>query len=301
MKTIFFGTQQFAATILTGMINDPLFDIILVVTQPDRPVGRHQELQKPPVKLVAEAHHIPVAQPETLRGFDLPPSDIAIVAQYGLIIPKQLLDAPAHGMINVHGSLLPRYRGATPIQTALVNGDAVTGVTIMVMDAGMDTGPTLLQAELPINISDNYTTLESKLAAISIPLLSKAVDGYVSGSLKPIPQNNEHATLCRLFTREDGRIHWNNTAAEIYHQFQGMTPWPGIWCTWQGKRLKLLSITPSEKTIAPGFVSVNEGRIYLGCSGGSIEILELQIEGKKPMSPQVFLQGHKEFSGSRCE
>lgn len=301
LKTVFFGTQQFAATILQGMIDNPLFDITLVITQPDRPIGRHQEMQKSPAKLIAEAHAIPVLQPETLKGFELPETDIAIVAQYGLIIPARLLSAPKHGMINVHGSLLPLYRGATPIQTALLNGDKKTGTTIMVMDAGMDTGPILLQAELPITKEDNFSTLETKLADISAPLLGKAVEGYVDGTLKPVPQDESKATICKLLTRDDGKIDWHTSAEAIYHQFQGMTPWPGIWCTWQGKRLKLLAIDTDATALPPGTVQAIHDTILIGTVEGSIRVSELQLEGKKVMDAKTFLNGFRQFDGSHVE
>lgn len=301
LKTLFFGTEQFAATILTGMLNNPLFDITLVITQPDRPVGRHQEVQKTPVKLIAEARNIPTAHPETLKNFDLPTCDIAIIAQYGLIIPQRLLDLPQYGMINVHGSLLPKYRGATPIQTALLNGERYTGTTIMVMDAGMDTGPILLQAELSITKTDTFSTLESTLAELSIPLLNKAVEGYVDGTVKPLAQNESEATICKLFTRDDGKIDWYKPADSIYHQFQGMTPWPGIWCTWQGKRLKLLAIDTDTTEGEPGKVTATPETILIGTKTGSIRVNELQLEGKKAMDAKTFINGFRQFDGSCVE
>lgn len=301
LKTVFFGTQQFAATILQGMIDNPLFDIILVITQPDRPIGRHQEMQKSPVKIIAEKNTIFIAQPETLKGFELPEIDIAIVAQYGLIIPQRLLDIPTFGMLNVHGSLLPLYRGATPIQTALINGDGTTGTTIMVMAAGMDTGPILLQAELPITKEDNFGTLETKLADISSPLLGKAVEEYVNGSLKAIPQDESKATICKLLTRDDGKINWHTPAETIYHQFQGMTPWPGIWCVWQGKRLKLLAIDTDATKLAPGAIQAINDTILIGTTNGSLRVNELQLEGKKAMDTKTFINGFRQFDGSHVE
>ncbi len=301
LKTVFFGTQQFAATILQGMIDNPLFDIILVITQPDRPIGRHQEMQKSPVKIIAEKNTISIAQPETLKGFELPEIDIAIVAQYGLIIPQRLLDIPTFGMLNVHGSLLPLYRGATPIQTALINGDSTTGTTIMVMAAGMDTGPILLQAELPITKEDNFGTLETKLADISSPLLGKAVEEYVNGSLKAIPQDESKTTICKLLTRDDGKINWHKSAETIYHQFQGMTPWPGIWCVWQGKRLKLLAIDTDATTLAPGAIQAINDTILIGTTNGSLRVNELQLEGKKAMDTKTFINGFRQFDGSHVE
>ncbi|MBI5254683.1 methionyl-tRNA formyltransferase, partial [Candidatus Falkowbacteria bacterium] len=183
---VFFGTHNFAATILQGLIDSGLFDIQLVITQPDRPVGRKQEMQKSPVKLLAEQHNLTIAQPKSLKTCTLAhlhTCTLGICAQYGLIIPQAILDAPKHGTINVHTSLLPKYRGASPIQTALMNGETQTGVTIMKMDIGLDTGPIVLQKSLDIAQNDTYTTLDQKMAKIAILGLLEAIPGYISGAL----------------------------------------------------------------------------------------------------------------------
>ncbi|OGH72563.1 MAG: methionyl-tRNA formyltransferase [Candidatus Magasanikbacteria bacterium RIFCSPLOWO2_01_FULL_43_20b] len=302
MKTVFFGTHNFAATILEGIINNPLFDIQLVITQPDKPVGRKQELQKSPVKLLAEKHGLPITQPVSLKSYALHPApedighmtyDVGICAQYGLIIPEDILNAPKHGIINVHTSLLPKYRGASPIQSALINGEEETGVTLMKMDAGLDTGPILWQKALKIEPNDNYTTVEEKLAKIAILGLTEAIPDYVAGTLSTTPQDNAHASICKELTREDGRIDWSKTAQQIYNQYRGLTPWPGVWTVWNDKRLKLLQINPSNKTLQTGQVLVEGDKIYIGAGDQAIEILELQLEGKQKTSAKDFINGYK--------
>ena len=302
MKTVFFGTHNFAATILEGIINNPLFDVQLVITQSDKPVGRKQELQKSPVKLLAKKHGLPITQPVSLKSYALHPApedighmtyDVGICAQYGLIIPEDILNAPKHGIINVHTSLLPKYRGASPIQSALINGEEETGVTLMKMDAGLDTGPILWQKALKIEPNDNYTTVEEKLAKIAILGLTEAIPDYVAGTLSTTPQDNAHASICKELTREDGRIDWSKTAQQIYNQYRGLTPWPGVWTVWNDKRLKLLQINPSNKTLQTGQVLVEGDKIYIGAGDQAIEILELQLEGKQKTSAKDFINGYK--------
>jgi len=231
IKTIFFGTHNFATTILQGLIDSPIFDIQLVITQPDKPVGRKKELTSPPVKILAEKHGIKVEQPDSLRDYNLQPTayprrgmpcgyDLGVTAQYGLLIPENILNAQTHGTLNTHTSLLPKYRGASPIQSALINGETETGVTIMKMDKGLDTGPVILQKSLKVEPNDTYLDLDKKLAKIGLLALLEAVPAYVSGQLQPIPQDNSDATTCKQFTREDGKIEWNKTDKEIYNLYR---------------------------------------------------------------------------------
>jgi methionyl-tRNA formyltransferase len=295
IKTVFFGTHDFATTILQGLINSPLIDVELVVTQPDRPVGRKKEMQAPPVKILAEKYNIEVNQPEKLKNWDINKIsnlDIGITAQYGLIIPKKVLDAPKKGILNVHTSLLPKYRGASPIQTSLINGDTETGVTIMQMDVGMDTGDLLLQKSIQIDPDDTYLDLDKKLAHIGSEALLETLPDYISGELQPISQDDSKATLCKQLSREDGQINCEKKASEIYNQYRGMTPWPGIWTTINNKRLKLLKIKPSENTSPAGQLSIKDDKIYIGCNSGSLEIIELQLEGKKKMNADTFINGY---------
>lgn len=297
---IFFGTHDFAAHILKGLLKSPLFSVDLVITQPDRPTGRKQELQKSPVKILAEKHNLKIDQPENLKNYGLLVTgyglQLGIVAQYGLLIPEDVLEAPKYGTLNVHTSLLPKYRGASPIQSALINGDSETGVTIMKMDKGLDTGPILLQKKLKIDKDDAYVELDKKLAKIGLKSLLQAVPDYTDGKLKPQPQDNSKATTCKQLSREDGKIDWAKTANEIYNLYRGLTPWPGIWTMWKNKRLKLLKIKPTDKKLDTGLVSTEKEKIYIGCDEGSIEVLELQLEGKKSMDAKTFLNGHKDIN-----
>jgi methionyl-tRNA formyltransferase len=299
ISTIFFGTEHFAATILEGLVKNPLFEVRLVITQPDRPVGRHQDVVAPPVKKIAEKHGIPFIQPSTLKEFTLEEkADIGIVAQYGLLIPEHILNAPTHGLINTHTSLLPKYRGATPIQSALIHGETETGVTIMKMDKGLDTGPILLQKELTIAPTDTYETLDVALAPLAIEGLTEAVPAYIAGTLKPIEQNNDEATLCREFTRGTGKIDWQKSAADIYNLYRGTTPWPGIWTTWENKRLKLLSIEPADVSLKPGMVETSKDALTIGTKSGSITVHTIQLEGKKAMDVKTFLTGFSRIHGT---
>ena len=294
----FFGTHQFGASILLSLINDDRYNVLGVVTQPDRPVGRKKVMQAPPVKLVAVEHNITVFQPARLKQFEIEHDiDVAVVAQYGNLIPKRLLDHPKHGMINVHTSLLPKYRGASPIQSALINGDATTGVTIMNMDVGMDTGNILTQKEIAIKDDWTYLDLDSALAIISGPLLVDTVSQYIDGSITPQVQDEALVSHCSQLTRDAGKVDWSDTANNIYNKYRGLTPWPGLWTMWQGKRIKLHKISLSEVTVAIGEVKKIENIVHIGTSNGSITIQNLQIEGKPAMDIDVFVNGYKDFVG----
>lgn len=287
---------------LQGLIYDEHFSVELVVTQPDRPVGRKKELKSSPVKILAEKNNIPIEQPASLKKWKPNKTvDLAIVAQYGLLIPQHVLDHPTHGVLNVHTSLLPKYRGASPIQSALIYGEKETGVTIMKMDKGLDTGDILTQGRIDIDQDDTYLELDSKLAILATPLLLQSAKDYVQGNLSPIPQENENATTCKQLSRDDGKINWKNSAEQIYNQYRGMTPWPGVWTIWNNKRLKLLTIKPSEKKLQPGQVHIENDMIYIGCKNDSIQIIELQLEGKKTMDAKTFSNGFQTFSQSTLE
>jgi methionyl-tRNA formyltransferase len=300
IKTIFFGTHDFGAAMLQILIDHQDIDVTLVITQPDRPVGRKKELKASAVKLLAEKNNIEIDQPKSLKKWerDLSGFEVGVVAQYGIIIPQTVLDGPKKGLINTHTSLLPKYRGASPIQTALMNGETETGVTIMQMDAGMDTGPILLQSTLAIDKDDTYLDLDKKLAEISGPALIMGIKGLLDGSILPIDQDDAEATSCSLLKREDGEVNWQQSSAQIYNQYRGLTPWPGIWTSWNDKRLKLLSIKPSEKNVDAGKVLVEDGTLYIGTKDTSVEILELQLEGKSKMDANAFANGFQTFSGS---
>jgi len=295
MNTIFFGTEKFATIILQSLLDNPLFDISLVITQPDKPIGRKKILTAPPVKLFAEKNNIPIGQPESLKSYKLIPHtyDLAIVAQYGLLIPKHIIETPTYGTINVHTSLLPKYRGASPIQSALLNGDVKTGVTIMQMDEGMDTGPLLSQIEITILPDETYLEIDERMAHIGVTALTEAVSAFVAGKLKPQAQDDTKATLCKKLSRDDGKVDWQKITQEIYNQYRAFTPWPGIWTIWEGKRLKLLKISPSERILKPGVVEIFDNNLFIGTQDRSIAVHSLQLEGKPAMDVKIFVQGYK--------
>ncbi len=313
-KIIFFGTQDFAATILQGLLDSDIVSVEMVFTQPDRKTGRKQIIEESPVKKLAKKYNISVEQPESLKNLQFLPTanrdsrftngtisniPLGIVAQYGLIIPKTIIDSFSKGMINVHGSLLPKYRGASPIQAALANGAKETGITIISMDEKMDHGPILSQATTVIDKNDTYTTLASKLAAEGLILLLNTLPEWLNGTLKAESQDESQATFTKLLTKEDGLVDFSKANEEIYNQWRGLTPWPGIWTMWNGKRLKLLKIKKSDKSLTARQVSVEEQRMFIGCGEKSIEVLELQMEGKNPMDAKIFLSGYSSINGAK--
>lgn len=294
-KIIFFGTHQFATKILSGLIDSPLFEIKKVITQPDKPVGRKQILQKSPVKLLAEENNLEIDQPDSLKNYELLAngSELFIVAQYGLIIPENILNIPKFGTINVHTSLLPKYRGASPIQSAILNGDTKTGITIMLMDKGMDSGPILSQKEIDIENAETYLELDARMANISSQLLLSTIPKYLDKTIVPQNQDETQVTLCKKLSRDDGKIDWKNSSKQIYNQYRAFTPWPGVWTMWNDKRIKLLKIKISEEKLATGLVQIEQDKIYVGTNDFALEITKLQIEGKPVIESKVFLNGYK--------
>ncbi len=294
-QVIFFGTHNFATTILQTLIDDTNSEVVCVVTQPDKPVGRKQIMTAPPVKILAESYQLPIYQPETLKGFQLPiKPTIIVVAEYGLIIPPHILSGPKFGCINVHTSLLPKYRGASPIQTAILNGDTKTGVTIMLMDRGLDTGPILSAEEIDISKDETAIELERRLSVVASPLLIDTIHRYIDGEITPKIQTGE-PSFAPLFDRDIGRINWTNDAITIYNQYRALTPWPGVWTKWRDKRVKLIELKPSEILIEIGKIITKDNKLYIGTKTQALQIITLQIEGKKILSDTEFLSGYKNF------
>ncbi len=294
INIVFFGTHEFGVTILKSLARDDRFAIDLVITQPDKPVGRKQILTPPPVKNIANTLKIKTEQPENLKNFHLEKNkfDVAVTAQYGLLIPSHLFSETRHGFVNVHTSLLPKYRGASPIQSALINGETETGVTIMNMDAGMDTGDILTQEKIMIDPDETYPELDSRLARVGSEILTKILPEYIEGKIIPKKQNNEEATVCKKLSREDGKIDWNKTTEEIYNLYRGTTPWPGIWTMLNNERVKLLKIKPAQTRLEPGVIQTSEDKIYVGTGDGSIEIIKIQFEGKSALDVHACLAGY---------
>jgi methionyl-tRNA formyltransferase len=283
-------------------------DVSLVVTQPDRPKGRGMELALSPVKQKAVQLGLPISQPEKIKNNSefhahleaLTPECIVIVG-YGRIVPRWMLDLPPHGNINLHASLLPKYRGAAPIQWAIASGERMTGNTTMRIDEGLDTGDILLQRELAICAEDTSVTLAPRLAAMGAELLVETLAALAQRGLQPTPQDHAHATLAPILTREDGRIDFTRDAKTICNRHRGFQPWPGAFTTFRGKQLTLHSLSPYAEAhaLAPGEIAT-AGDLLAGCGGGTaIAIEELQLEGKRRMSARAFLNGYQPKPGER--
>ena len=298
MKLVFCGTPEFAVPALQALI-DAGHEIPLVLTQPDRPAGRKQEIHIPPVKQLATKLGLPVLQPERLKtNADLHAlleqiaPDAIIVVAYGRIIPQWMLDLPRYGNINVHGSLLPKYRGAAPIQWAVANGEIETGVTTMLLDAGLDTGNTLLFHSLPIGPSTTSPELYPQLSQIGANLLLQTLSGLEQGTITPQPQDNASATLAPILTKEDGRLDLiHRTAQQTYNRWRGFTPWPGAHALFRGKRFLIHRLHPSTTTLplAPNQLDFSTGELLIGAAQDTLLALdEVQLEGKPKLPGPQF-------------
>jgi methionyl-tRNA formyltransferase len=308
MKLVFCGTPQFAVPTLERLA-EAGFNMQVVVTQPDRAVGRGLELTAPPVKQSALRLGLPVIQPEKIKKNEefqaqlksLQP-DAIIVVGYGRIIPPWMLELPRYGNINVHASLLPKYRGAAPIQWAIAKGEKITGVTTMLLNEGLDTGDILLQREIQVEEEDTSVTLAPRLAALGADLLLETLPRLEQGKITPTPQDHAHATLAPILTKEDGLIDFNRTAMEIHNRLRGFQPWPGAYTRFRGKNLKLIAVKPA---VAPSALEAAElriegDRLFVGCGNGTaLELVQLQPEGKKAMTAREFINGYHPAAGER--
>ncbi|HPL93103.1 MAG TPA: methionyl-tRNA formyltransferase [bacterium] len=307
---VFWGTEKFAKDILEILIKNNLRPLA-VVTAPDKAVGRKQIIQAPPVKELALKENIPVWQITDLKSSEAENfydelralnADFQIVAQYGQIIPTRFLESARFGAVNVHGSLLPKYRGASPVQAALLNNDKETGVSLILMDEKMDHGDILATQSIKIEISDNTTSLLDKLAIIGGYLLIKTLPDFAAGELEAIPQNHQEATFCGLIKKEDGLIDWQKLSGqEIFNRFRAYYPWPGIYCFMDNKRLLLLDLDLNEKIsdFTPGQFYTKNGKLLIsGNDGQTLEIKKLQWEGKNPVSAEEFMRGYKNVLNS---
>ncbi len=306
IRTVFFGTPEFAVPFLNALANDPSFDVVSVVTRPDEEAGRGHALTAPPVRVAAEASGIPVYQPATLKSDEALKmlsdmrADVFVVFAYGRIIPKAVLELPRLGCVNVHPSLLPKYRGPSPMQSAIRSGDATTGITIMLLDEGMDTGPLLASVNVGIDDNETLETLTRKVEEQGPALLVDTIKRLDAGGIVPVPQDNARATVCKLLTRDDGRIDWSLPLADIERMVRAYKGWPGTWTTWNGSRLKIHELAPADfrADLPPGTVSIQNNRLFVDCSDGTLEILTLQPEGKPPMSADAFVRGYSAISGA---
>jgi len=304
MNLVFAGTPRFAVPTLEKLV-EAGFHVRLVVTQPDRPRGRGMELTASPVKEAARKLDMRVLQPEKIkenpefRGelSEVRPDAIVVVG-YGRIIPQWMIELPVLGNLNVHASLLPKYRGAAPIQWAIARGESVTGVTTMRIDAGLDTGDILLQGELPIAAEDTSPTMAPKLAALGAGLMVETLRGLREGSIAARHQNHEQATLAPLLKKEDGEIDFHHSATETWNRLRGFQPWPGAFTRFRGKNLHVWSGRPVEAQVPMGTIQMAGHLPMVGCSPGTaLELIEVQVEGKKRMSAQDFVNGYRPYDG----
>lgn len=306
-RVIFMGTPDFAVPSLAALIEGG-YDVAAVVTQPDRPSGRGRKLLASPVKQFAEAHGLLVLQPETLRSAEavaqlteLRP-DLIVVAAFGQILRSAVLDLPRKGCINVHASLLPRWRGAAPVQAAILAGDQVTGSTIMRMDQGMDTGPILAQAALLIEPHETGGELTRRLAQQGAGLLLATLPAWLAGQIVPRPQDESLATVCRPVRKEQGRIDWSRPADEISRMVRAYHPWPTATTTWNAVPLKVLAAVPAQvaqpATAGPGTVLEHQGQVLVATGGGLLQLLEVQLAGRAAMPAADFARGQRGFVGS---
>jgi len=299
-RTVFMGSPEFALPSLRLLAQ--AFSVVGVVTQPDRPAGRGRILTPPPVKQLALELGLPLIQPERLRQpeamqrlRDWQP-ELIVVAAFGQILRQEVLDLPRFGCLNVHGSLLPRWRGAAPLQAAILHGDAETGITIMRMEAGVDTGPMLSQHAIPILPEDTAGSLNLRMAELGARLLVETLPAYLDGSLQPQPQNDDLATYAPMLKKEAGLLDFNLPAIQLERCVRAYNPWPGAYTLYQGQILKIhRAHAASEEAITPGSRTVCQGAPAVGCAGGLLVLDEVQPAGKKAMPGKVFLQGAREW------
>ena len=306
LTLVFCGTPRFAVPTLEALVHAG-FPVGLVVTQPDRPRGRGLALTPSAVKESALALQLPVTQPDSIKNNDefraqltaFRP-DAIIVVGYGRIIPQWMIDLPRSGNINLHASLLPKYRGAAPIQWAIARGEIVTGVTTMRIDAGLDTGDILLQTEIPIKLTDTAETLAPVLAAIGADLMVDTLRGLQAGTIAPRPQDHAKATLAPILKKQDGRIDFRQTAQEICNRLRGFQPWPGAFTVFRGKNLHLWQAAVSQHSLLPGELLVEGNCLFVGCGeGAALALFEVQPEGKKRMPAGDFVRGYRPQSGEK--
>jgi methionyl-tRNA formyltransferase len=306
LNLVFCGTPAFAVPTLEKL-HAAGFPLHLAVTQPDRPKGRGLELVASPVKQCAIRLNLPIMQPDRIKANDdfraqlaaIQPDAIVVVG-YGRLIPPWMLDLPRLGNVNLHASLLPKYRGAAPIQWAIANGETVTGVSTMRLDPGLDTGDILLQQELPIARDDTAETLAPRLASIGADLVVKTLLGLQDDTIHPQPQDNTRATLAPILKKEDGLVDFSRSDAEICNRLRGFQPWPGAWTRFRGKNLQILKVRPAAGALLPAELHVHADRLLVGCGHNtSLELLELQLEGKRRTSAGDFVHGYRPKPGEK--
>lgn len=305
------GTPEFAISPLEHLILNQ-YQVVAVYTQPDKPAGRGRSLVSPPLKRAASAWKLPVVQPVSLKGDEVVAQlaefhpDVIVVAAFGQILPQSVLDISGCGCINIHPSLIPRLRGASPVAAAILAGDEFTGVSIMLMDKGLDTGPILARAQIPISVSDTTGSLTAKLSLIAAQLLLEVLPRLSRGELTAQPQNEAEATCSGPISKEEGEIDWRLPAVGIWRRVRAFQPWPGCYTRWQGRQLKIIEAVPlpAERALEVGQVvaltSAAESRAAFGVATGEgiLAVLRVQLEGKRAMSAAEFLPGQRQFIGA---
>src|SRR5437762_9225012 len=315
MRLLFCGTPQFAVPTLKHLLAQHEFEVLGVITQPDRPRGRGQQLSVSPVKEVALAAHIPVHQPEKIRALEVQQfleklaPDVIVIIAYGQIIPARLLSIPKLGWINLHASLLPKYRGAAPVHWAIANGQTQTGLTTMPIDAGMDTGGILLQREMEIGPAEAAPELAARMSEAGAPLVEETLRGHDAGTIVPRPQNHAEATSAPILKKDDGRIAWNSSALEIYNRMRGFAPWPGAYTTFRGQTCHLWgepaskgegARLPSGGNTTPGMLFGEKNELLVCCGDATVlSVSAVKLEGRKPVKARDFANGARLKSSER--
>ena len=297
MKIVFFGTPEFPIPSLEVLAKIPGIEIAAVVSQPDKKVGRGKKMTPPPVKVAAKKLGLKILQPKNKKELEKKlqkiKADLFIVIAYGMILSKNILEMPKYGAINVHASLLPKYRGASPIQETLLNGDKETGISIIKMDSELDHGDIIIIKRIDIDKNDNLETLSIKLATLSCNILPLALLDYIDGLLKPISQKHKNATYCKKIKKEDGKIDWKKSAEEIQNMIKAYTPWPSVFTEVKGKKLKISEANTDETKLKPGEFLIENKILKIGTKKGTLLPTKVQLQGKKEMDIKSFINGYK--------
>jgi methionyl-tRNA formyltransferase len=305
-RIVFMGTPDFAVPALQALIDH--HTVVGVITQPDRPAGRGRQMQQPPVRVVAEASGIPVYQPTSLRSEEAAAPlqawrpELIVVAAFGQILRPHVLDLPPKGCLNVHASLLPRWRGAAPIQHAILAGDQQTGISLMRMDVGLDTGPVYVQESLTITDDETAATLHDRLARLGGQMLARYLEPILAGQIAAAAQDERQSTYAPMIKKEMGLIDWQQPVRQIDRLIRAMTPWPGAYTFWQGNQLKILSATPVDSARLsgpPGLVTADGDQLMVLAGQGGLRLRQLQLAGKRPLAAEAFVRGRPDLIGSR--
>jgi methionyl-tRNA formyltransferase len=305
LRVVFMGSPEFAVPPFEELVLNQ-YQVVAVYTPPDRAAGRGRTLVSPPLKLVAKSLGVEVVQPPSFKEVGVAAKlaqfrpDVIVVAAFGQLLPRSVLDIPRFGAVNVHPSLLPRFRGASPVASAILAGDEFTGVSIMLLDEGMDTGPVLARAQIPISALDNTGSLSGKLSMVGARLLVEALSHYLKGELTPQPQDEAEATSSHPLKKEAGEIDWHLPAVELWRRVRAFYPWPGCYTKWRGKKLDIIEAVPlsGEKALKVGEVVATSAAFGVSTGDGVLGILRLRLEGKRALSAAEFLRGQRGFIGA---